>query len=125
MTKGADAAAAVSAWPAGHQARLAWGAHPRCLWLSGGGALCQLDLRQRTAIAFPIDPPRWPVDLLPPTMTAAAGPDAGPAAASRGGAAVLRATAAVKAVGPIERHPLDENLLFVAADHCLLALDLR
>jgi hypothetical protein len=103
---------------------LAWGAHPRCLWLSSGGALCQLDLRQRVATAFPIDPPRWPVDLLPPAATAA-GPEAGGAATLRGAAAVLRSTAAVTAVGPIERHPLDENLLFVAADHGLLALDLR
>lgn len=124
LTKDAGAAAAIGAWPAGHQARLAWGAHPRCLWLSSGGALCQLDLRQRVATAFPIDPPRWPVDLLPPTTTAA-GPEAGGAATLRGAAAVLRSTAAVTAVGPIERHPLDENLLFVAADHGLLALDLR
>ena len=92
--------------------RLAWGAHPRHLWLSAHSSLYCLDLRQKTigTTISPLSTGRLPeglVDANEPAGGAGIGPLPPPI------------------VGAVERHPFDENLLFVSADEYLVALDLR
>lgn len=100
--------------PSPPKPHLTWGSHPRSLWLSHHSHLYHLDLRQKTAAAaIPVSTGMWPKGLLLPQ---AGGPASG---------ASLLLENQRPVVGPVARHPFDENLLFVSADACLLALDLR
>ena len=99
--------------------RLAWGAAPRSLWVSSARHLHHVDLRQKRPAS----------KVLLSTAVRSREVNGADPRVSEGGGSRRRGASSSEAkgirVGAMERHPGDENLLFLSVDTELWMVDVR